>query len=555
MTFTAQSNGPDAVRTLLIGALVLAAVAPAAAQRAALAADTYTQAGFPLTGSGAAERLQTGAGARTLLRFQLPPAPTGAALDRALLTVFVNRVIQEGAFDVIPVTSRWEEATANDAAFPTLGRAVASRVPVSSGSGFVVVDVTAAVEQWLRGSANHGLALVAADSRTSFLIDSKENVATSQPAALDLRFSGPAGPIGPPGPQGAAGPAGPEGVQGPAGPAGPAGSAGSPGGADATLRRQAVLRHWSSARRVLASERFPYLEGPAQSGRQPAALETDGDSVYLLFTGGVWRFRTADFTVISSASYPGFVTGGETPGRSAAHDGRGVWLTGASLAYWDPPLISAESTGPAPVPGLNGDGRKLIHDGEAIWAITEAGLMRFRITSTSPPEVEQTLEVEFPGLGDLVSDGAFIWVSQISSGNVLKLRAEDAGVELEVPACAPGDPMPSLVYDGSSIWVACAGEGAVVRISRDPDAVKEDYLTTRIETGGKPVQLEFDGSSVWVANEDGGSFQQINSKNQIVQAVTHAGSETGYKARLIRSDGTHLWGVLDDGQFVVLVKF
>lgn len=112
--------------------------------------------------------------------------------------------------------------------------------------------------------------------------------------------------------------------------------------------------------------------------------------------------------------------------------------------------------------------------------------------------------------------------------------------------------MPSLVYDGASVWVACEGEGAVVQIRRDPESVKEAYITGRVQTGGKPVQLEFDGSSVWVANEESAAFQQINSKLQIQQSLTYDGAVA---ARLIRFDGDYLWGVFEREGETVLVKF
>lgn len=547
---------PNAIKNCTPAAaalLWLAMATPALAQPAPLAADTFTSAASPPTANGGVERLQVGAGARALLRFNLPPAPAGAVLESATLTVFVNRVAQPGTFDVLLVTSRWEEATATDAGFPALGRAVASRVAAASGLSFVTADVTAAVREWLRGSANHGLALAASDTRTQFFIDSKENAATSQPARLDLRFSAPAGPIGPPGPQGPAGPQGAQGPQGPAGPAGPAGPSGTASASASVSRRQAALRHWGLQRRILADFRF--LAGDAATGqnRRPLGLETDGSSVYLLLQRELYRFRASDFTVIASAQDFFASPNDAAEGRALAFDGQLLWAVTSGLHYGRPDDIGSVSNAGDPGAALNSLGRKIIHDGESLWILTESSLLRFRKTASNPAvAVEHTLTVNLPALGDLVSDGASIWVSQPGSGRVLKLRSSDGTVDHEVEACAAGDPMPSLVYDGASVWVACEGEGAVVQIRRDPESVKEAYITGRVQTGGKPVQLEFDGSSVWVANEESAAFQQINSKLQIQQSLTYDGAVA---ARLIRFDGDYLWGVFEREGETVLVKF
>lgn len=538
---------------LAIAILWLASSTPALAQTASVAADTFTSTGFPLTANGGAERLQVGMGARALLRFHLPAAPAGAALERATLTIFVNRVAQPGAFDVFPASSRWEEATATETGFPDLGRSVANRVAVDRSVSFVTLDVTAAVRDWLRGVANHGLALTASDTRTQFYLDSKENTATGQPARLDLRFSGPAGPIGPPGPQGPAGPAGAQGPPGPSGPAGPAGPSGTSSASTSGSRRQAALRHWGSQRHILADFRISAGEGLGVRDRTALGLESDGNSVYLLLARELHRFRASDFSIIASASDFLPSISDSADGRVMAFDGQLLWAITSGLHSWSPETIGTVPEANDSIAELSSAGRRIIHDGEALWVLTEDSLLRFRKTASFPlAAVEQTLAVDLPALGDLVSDGASIWVSQTGSGRVLKLNSIDGTVDAEVQACAAGDPMPSLLYDGAAVWVACEGEGAVVQIRRDPEILKETYITGRVEVGGKPVQLEFDGSSVWVANESAAAFQRINSKLQVQQTLTYDGAVA---ARLIRFDGDYLWGVFERENETILVKF
>ena len=63
--------------------------------------------------------------------------------------------------------------------------------PVSVANSFVLIDVTALVNGWLASPAtNFGIAIAGAGA-TAVLLDTKENTATSHPAALDVTVTGP----------------------------------------------------------------------------------------------------------------------------------------------------------------------------------------------------------------------------------------------------------------------------------------------------------------------------------------------------------------------------
>ncbi len=531
--------------------LLLCWAGVAAAQVTPAEADTFVLTTAPQAAQGRAERLQVGGGGRTLLRFTLPAAPEASRLERAWLTLFVHETRQPGSFEVYPVASRWEEASVNQTSFPPLGRLLASRVAVSREMQYVQVDVTAAVEDWLRGTPNHGFAVVASDSRTLFWVDSKENTETSQAPRLELRFAGPRGAMGPMGPQGPPGVAGPTGPAGPAGPAGPQGSPGPAASVNSLQgRRQSVLRHWGP-RRVLTTLSFPAGEGTGQTQNSPVGLETDGETVFLRLSRSFHRLRAADFRLLESKT--NFLTGAANPGRTLAFDGQSLWAVGEGVFHV--PELGAEASfaSLSTLAEVNGAGRRVLDDGEWLWVLTNDTLHRFRKTASLPmPALAETLAVNRPGLGDIVSDGSALWASEPASGRLLKFNPATGETVETVDACTGASAMPSMLFDGAALWVACSDENSLARVVRDSSSVKEAYVVTRMAVDGKPGQLEMDGEWVWVALEDSARFQAVNGKLQQGPAVTVEGASA---ARLLRFDGTHLWGVIERGTEAVLLKF
>jgi hypothetical protein len=193
--------------------------------------------------------------AHTYIRFSLSPLPTGLTssnISSATLILFANNVTTAGDFDVYLVSGAWTEDTITWATAPALGTKIASAVPVTASGDYSLVNVASAVQDWLSGTANNGLALVpTAGSPIDVDFDSKENTTTSHAPAISVALvstgpqgppgspgaTGPAGlpgPIGPPGVTGAQGPVGAAGAQGPIGPPGVTGAQGPVGAAGPT---------------------------------------------------------------------------------------------------------------------------------------------------------------------------------------------------------------------------------------------------------------------------------------------------------------------------------
>jgi hypothetical protein len=185
------------------------------------------------------------------------------------------------------------------------------------------------------------------------------------------------------------------------------------------------------------------------------------------------------------------------------------------------------------------------------------------------------------GVGDgpslVKSDGSDLWVSNLGSGTVSRVRASD-GKLLETWTGAPGaygvlvamgkvfvtgqihpggrlymiDPTQTagavstvtstlgdipvgVAYDGEKIWTANFGTGpdagSVSIISLNPTSV------TTVATGfNQPQGILFDGSNVWVTDFGDNTLKKLNSAGGILQSVS-VGTHPGFPA----FDGTNIW--------------
>jgi hypothetical protein len=162
--------------------------------------DAYTDSASPATNFGTKTVLDIGSASQTTyIQFDLSAIPagyTGSDISKATLKLFVNSVSKAGSFNVNYVNGSWTEnkITANLA--PALGTTIVASVPVttSNKNDYINIDITAALQAWLNGTANDGIALVA-NSGLDATFDSKESTTTSHAAELDVFFAGGTGGI------------------------------------------------------------------------------------------------------------------------------------------------------------------------------------------------------------------------------------------------------------------------------------------------------------------------------------------------------------------------
>jgi len=152
---------------------------------APIAADTYISAGSPAANFGTAVNLSIAPGNSGLVLFDLSSFPSGTTVPVAYLRIFANTVTTGGTLTFSQVTSPWAEGSVTFATAPTTASPFTS-IPVSTGKSFLLVDVTALVNGWLANPATNFGIQISGSGSTTVLVDSKENLTTSHPAAVEV---------------------------------------------------------------------------------------------------------------------------------------------------------------------------------------------------------------------------------------------------------------------------------------------------------------------------------------------------------------------------------
>ncbi len=180
---------------LLVLLLSLACLLGSADAQLTPSADSYTNTADPTTNFGAKTLLDVQSASQTAyIRFDLSsiPANYGSAnITKATLKLYVNSVTTAGSLNVDYVNGTWAENTISANLAPALGSTIAASVPltVTDKNQYILIDVTAAVQAWLSGTTNDGIALVG-NSPVNATFDSKESTSTSHAAELDIVFAG-----------------------------------------------------------------------------------------------------------------------------------------------------------------------------------------------------------------------------------------------------------------------------------------------------------------------------------------------------------------------------
>src|SRR5580700_7644480 len=158
-------------------------------------ADAYTDTATPTKNYGAVTLLSVdGATETTYIRFDLASIPSGASVSQATLKLYAYAVNTAGSFNVDYVNGSWTESTITSSLAPALGTTIQASVPITTAdkNQYILIDITAAVQAWLNGTANDGIALVG-NSPVDATFDSKESTTTSHPPELDIVFAGGSG--------------------------------------------------------------------------------------------------------------------------------------------------------------------------------------------------------------------------------------------------------------------------------------------------------------------------------------------------------------------------
>jgi hypothetical protein len=505
MASAVLSSGRTVCVTLISLMSVIALIAPgqALAQALPVTNDAYTQQNAPTANTGTAGNLfvrgSTTADRNAYVQFSLTPLPAGLTSSNvsiATMKLFVSSVTAAGTFDVYRVISTWNEKTITYNTAPTLGVKVSSALPItaSSAGNYILIDVTSAMQAWLSGTSNFGLALVpTSGSAINAAFDSKENGNTSHDGQIQVEVVS-FGPQGPPGAPGATGPQGPAGATGAPGPAGPAGATGPQGPAGA-----------------------PGPQGPAGTAGATGPQGPPGPPSLNLkqLKLALQQFYRQDFSVGSEPVL-------------AAFDGTHMWVAnwGAGLDSGSLTELNASDGSFVRNVTVGNNPYGICFDGINIWAANYADNTVSEVRA-SDGTVVATIPVGTTPVG-VTFDGANIWVANSASNNVTKLSASTGANLGTFPV---GNAPQSISFDGTNVWVANFNDGTVSELSASSGAP-----VNIVTTGGGAIRTAFDGANIWVANNLGQTVTEIRASDGTV-----LNNFPFYYPSGVAYDGTHIW--------------
>ena len=181
-------RGPVSMVVVLTAA-ALAVLAPdTAAEPVALAADAYTEAAAPDARHGSKLFLRVSESTTAFLRFDLSAVPAGSTVASATLSVHVARLGTPGTVAFHAAQATWTEDELSHGRRPAWETVPIATLEVSDSTSltdYVRIDVTAAVQAWLGGTPNHGLAVVGTGGVEVDLM-SKEYMPDGRPPLLDV---------------------------------------------------------------------------------------------------------------------------------------------------------------------------------------------------------------------------------------------------------------------------------------------------------------------------------------------------------------------------------
>ena len=183
------SSSGSLARTIVAAALI-AGVPAASFAQVRLAGDAHTSSATPTTKLGTNGALTVSAAGNAYLVFDfssLPIETTGAAINKAVLMLWVSKVAAPGKVMVTRLQGPWSEATIVHNTTPPIGSDEVTNIAVSKAKQFITIDVTQLVKDTLDLTyPNYGLGIVPQDAGVDAAFDSKESTTTSHEPRLTL---------------------------------------------------------------------------------------------------------------------------------------------------------------------------------------------------------------------------------------------------------------------------------------------------------------------------------------------------------------------------------
>jgi outer membrane lipoprotein-sorting protein len=520
----------------------------------------------------------------------LPPSTVATDLARATLKLYVGSVVSPGTIDVYEVAGNWNEKSVTANAAPAVGILVNAGVQIDANKKgqYLTIDISGAVSDWLSGTPNNGLLLVAGPG-VNVTFDSKENSQTSHEPELLLTWNrnagvqgpqgpqgekgipgdpGPQGPkgdkgdkgdvgaqgqqgtqgsqgpkgdagdIGPQGlkgdtgPQGSTGPQGPQGLQGPQGPKGDTGVEGPPGPKGDIGPQGSVGPEGPQGPQ--GPQGLQGLQGPAgpkgdkgDAGPQgPAGPVANGGLDPALVGMLRWDLLPRARVDVPLNNTPGVM----------AFDGVRIWITHAGNTVTRVRASDGAILGVSPVPGGPAG---LAFDGTYMW-IADATVRQFEKRRASDGVREAVFPAPAADPGRMIFDGENLWSLGKDLNNVLKFRTSDG---VQVGSYPVGTTPKALVFDGENIWVSNSISNNVTKLRASDGTLLGTY-----SVGLSPHGIAFDGENIWVVNTSSNNVMKLRKADGFILG-TYPVSNSPWE---IAFDGDNMLVTTGAGQVVKL---
>jgi len=343
-------------------------------------------------------------------------------------------------------------------------------------------------------------------SGSPVFIDSNGQLGTASPASLQ----GPPGPQGPAGPKGDTGDTGAQGAQGPTGAPGATGATGSAGpqGSQGPAGASPFTLNGTSAY---------YSSGNVGIGTTTpnAALEVDHDTINTTLVGTHnLELRLQDTGAGSATAKLGANENGEggVVGMVSADDFRIFTSNSARVTVKSGGNVGIGTATPAAKLDVNGNiavaGTPVI-DANRNWVGNPTVPVGPGGAPINPLQVALLKWAPISGLSFPVGtapygvafDGANVWVANIGTNNVTKLRASDGAVQ---GTFGVGSGPHGVAFDGTNIWVANFNSNSVTKLRASDGAVQGTF-----SVGTVPEGVAFDGANIWVINQDSNTVSKL----------------------------------------------
>ena len=169
----------------------------------------------------------------------------------------------------------------------------------------------------------------------------------------------------------------------------------------------------------------------------------------------------------------------------------------------------------------------LAFDGASMWVanLNSDNLMKLR---ASDGEILGTYGVGSQP-AEIAFDGANVWVTNYSGGSVSKLQARDGA---PLGTFTVGTNPFGIAFDGANVWVANSASGSIMKLRANDGVNVGTYVI-----GGSPQEVAFDGTNIWVTNHSGNNVWKLNANDGSVLGNFTVGSN----AYGIAFDGANMW--------------